>query len=818
MRVVVALVAVLLAAGCQSREERQAAHAERALEFFEAEQWSEAKIEYLNLLRLDPEDADASYHLAEAQFKLGEFGDALWRYREAVRIKPGDSEWQTKLAAMLLLAGRADEARTHIEAVLALQPDHAQAVFLRARIHGIEDELDLMLERIDESITLALDSDDEQVRRLLSAAYTLKARTYAQREDFESVEQALRDYAKATDSAESHLLLAAFLVDRGRVEEARAEYRESIDKADSQVARTNARLAMAGFFVIAKQGDDAEKVLLEAREEDPEDERLLTQLARFYFENDRADDAARVLEQAAAQRPDQAAPLLVLTSFHSMVGDRDEALQSVDRALVLEPENERALVMRAELLMDSRDQDAARADEARAILAAVLEANPSSLVGLTTRAKFLMLAGEFEEAANVLRRVAQDQPSSAVHLMLATAYESMEQTDLARSELLRSLQLDENNQAARRMLAQHYLRAGNRQLAIQEADAALRRHPEDPGMLLLRTQALLGLERRLEAKATLDGWDFSKDSTTVLQQLAASTLYMQLGQAEQSRALISSALERDPTSTQALRQLVALDTLGGDPLAAVARINEAITEAPERAELYEIRAALRMGFRSNKDGSRVYIDDVKADLHSAIERDPKRASPHLLLGRILIEQGDRPGAEKEFVQAIELDPEAAIAYLYLAQLLEADGRKAEARQAYERLLEADPEHAEGKNNLAWLLADAENATPADLDRAQQLAQDAKEARPDSAAIADTLGYVMLKRNIPRAAIALFREAIGNSANEFMRATARYHLALAYEQAGEADRAISELELAIAESETFPERANAQQVLDRLRAG
>ncbi|MBW2416722.1 MAG: hypothetical protein JRG76_19680, partial [Deltaproteobacteria bacterium] len=48
--------------------------------------------------------------------------------------------------------------------------------------------------------------------------------------------------------------------------------------------------------------------------------------------------------------------------------------------------------------------------------------------------------------------------------------------------------------------------------------------------------------------------------------------------------------------------------------------------------------------------------------------------------------------------------------------------------------------------------------------------------------------------------------------------ARYHLALAYEQTGEPDKAIAELELALAEDENFADRGDAEATLTRLRAG
>jgi tetratricopeptide (TPR) repeat protein len=138
---------------------------------------------------------------------------------------------------------------------------------------------------------------------------------------------------------------------------------------------------------------------------------------------------------------------------------------------------------------------------------------------------------------------------------------------------------------------------------------------------------------------------------------------------------------------------------------------------------------------------------------------------------------------------------------------------------YETVLRLDQDQPGAKNNLAWLLADNANATPADLDRALQLAQDAKNAMPNDPSVADTLGWVMYKKGIPSAAIALFRESIdGYPEGHPLRGTVRYHLAAAYEKNGERDRAVQELKRALDEDSTFTERDAAEKLLKELQAG
>ena len=82
------------------------------------------------------------------------------------------------------------------------------------------------------------------------------------------------------------------------------------------------------------------------------------------------------------------------------------------------------------------------------------------------------------------------------------------------------------------------------------------------------------------------------------------------------------------------------------------------------------------------------------------------------------------------------------------------GYHEQAIEHYEVAIGHDPNLAQAKNNLAFLLATADE----DLDRALDLAQEAKARLPDSPYAADTLGWVLYRRGIPSAAISYLKEA------------------------------------------------------------
>ena len=135
--------------------------------------------------------------------------------------------------------------------------------------------------------------------------------------------------------------------------------------------------------------------------------------------------------------------------------------------------------------------------------------------------------------------------------------------------------------------------------------------------------------------------------------------------------------------------------------------------------------------------------------------------------------------------------------------------------------------AEAKNNLAYLYAEQGDH----LDRALDLAQDAKSLMPDNPSVSDTLGWVLFKRGVPSAAISYLKEAETRTAEaDASLGVIRYHLALAHEASGEQAEALEAIERSLqnldeareaAEGEPPPEpawAAEARALRQRLEPG
>jgi tetratricopeptide (TPR) repeat protein len=100
----------------------------------------------------------------------------------------------------------------------------------------------------------------------------------------------------------------------------------------------------------------------------------------------------------------------------------------------------------------------------------------------------------------------------------------------------------------------------------------------------------------------------------------------------------------------------------------------------------------------------------------------------------------------------------------------------------------------------------------DLARAFALAQAAREAAPNDASVADTLGWIFYKQKSYPAALALFEEAAEKLPGS---AEVRYHLGLAQAAVGRKKEARASLQRALASGEGQTWAAGARRALGGL---
>jgi Tfp pilus assembly protein PilF len=197
-----------------------------------------------------------------------------------------------------------------------------------------------------------------------------------------------------------------------------------------------------------------------------------------------------------------------------------------------------------------------------------------------------------------------------------------------------------------------------------------------------------------------------------------------------------------------------------------------------------------------------------AEYKAVVEKAPNIAEVWIRLGDVYKRTGDLQSAESHFKKAQQLVPNNITPTMQLALLYEASGRRADSKPYYEQVLRVDPDNAIALNNLAFMMAEAGS----DLDQALTMAQRARQRLPNDNLVADTLGWIYIKKNLSDTAIGIFKDLVQKEPD---RATFQYHLAMALYQKGDKAEARRYCEQALRSRMEKDEERQIRELLSKL---
>jgi tetratricopeptide (TPR) repeat protein len=812
----ISTLALLLAAlaGCQSDAEKLAEHMRRGDAYVEEKKLAEAIIEYKSVLQLDPNHAPAHHALAKTFLRNSQPREGYWELRETVRLDPANHDARIQFAQLAVLAGEPEEALEQADTVLAADPKSIQAHLMRGQA------LDA-LKRPEDSIAAiekAVEIEPENTAALRVMVYA-----YENAQDAARAE-AMYDRLLAVAPESPYYIAYGRFLSRTYKTERRAEVEQAFRKA-IEVAKpeelADAYGALSNFYFRRERYDEVVKLLEEGIEAHEGSVDLIYLLAQFYSVRGEEAKARELLERATKAKPGDPKPYLILSTYRARQGDTAGALEAAEQAIALAPEDQATRLRKAELLVEIgfREKDAAKIEEGRRITEEILVAEPSNPGALFILAKLHLSAERPDEAVTAIRTAINARPNWAeAYFVLGAALAIKGDNAAARNELARALEIDPNLASAQQVLAKVHSALGEYTYAVESGRRFLQRSPDDLEMRLLVAQNLVRIGKLQEAKKEIERIDVSKRNVEV--NYALARIHLGLGELGPARKYLELAAAEMPRNPDILSNLLTIDSRENRMAESAKRIDAAIAAEPGNAKLQQLGGMVAQLTGRSADAEAMY--------KKAIELDPNDLTGYERLARFYSATGRLDETVKTYEKAVAVRPDQANLHHFLGVLYELGGQRERAVARYEEAIRLDPNLGEAKNNLAYLFAE----TGQNLDRALDLAQEAKTQLPESASVADTLGWVLYKRGIPSAAISYLKEAeAGSDPNDASIGVVRHHLALAYEANGELEQARAALSRALAGLEKQLEAARqqgakpteppwaseARAMLDRLKA-
>ncbi len=637
-------MALVCGSGCSDPAMKKQAYLESGNRYSAENRFNEAAIEYRNAIQIDARYAEARVKLAETYERLEDRANALGEYVRAADLLPDDRGIQLTAGGYLLLAGRAEEARTRAEAVLTGDPKNVDAhVLLGNALAGLKD-FEAAVSEIEEAIRL------EPGR---SASYTT---------------------------------LGAVELARGGRNEAERAFKTAVALDPKHVV---GHLALANFYWAAGRLSETEQSILAALHVEPSNPLANRAMALFCLSSGRTADAERYVKVMAGT----AAAPLALVDYYLAAGRPEDAIRELELL-----RKDQRFSARAERRLVGAYAAIGSVRQSETLADAILAGHPRDVDMLLAKGQLLASAGKSDEAFRRVKLATEAAPESApAQFALGKLLSERGESDAAKRAFHEVLKLNPRAAAAHVELARLYLMDGSAAESLRWAKEAFNTQPTNVDVTIALANSLLANGDLAAAEKTIDGL-LSTHSNLSLIHVLRGRLAIGRKDVGGAREAFETARRLDPTSLPALTGLALLDLAARKFAEATSRIEAEIARQPRRAELLIVAAQVYSGADQ--------LDAAEGSLRKAIQLNPSLLPAYSTLGRLLLKRQKLDEAVREFDALADRQPNAVGPLTMSGMILQAQGKNALARQRFEKALAIDPRTPVAANNLAWIHADS----------------------------------------------------------------------------------------------------------------
>lgn len=194
--------------------------------------WRDSETLWTQTLACTRGNFDADFHLGLALDQKGHLDDAIFYYREAIRIKPDNVPALIDLGGSLVQKHQPDEAIADLSRAVQLQPDVSQAHANLGRAFLLAGRVKEAVSHFEQAIQLA--PTDALVKNNL--AWVLATSPQASVRDGRKAVQLAREAYNLAGNANPQMLrtLAAALAETGQFHEAAETGQQALDLAEAQ--------------------------------------------------------------------------------------------------------------------------------------------------------------------------------------------------------------------------------------------------------------------------------------------------------------------------------------------------------------------------------------------------------------------------------------------------------------------------------------------------------------------------------------------------------------------------------------------------------
>ena len=744
---------MLVVCACASESEKRDDHYAKGAAYVEDGRASEALLEFKNSVKIDPGFTKGWVGIGNISVKQGDSNGAFSAFSKVVENEPGHSAAHFNLAKLFMLARQKVKARQHIDIAIGKEPENVEYLLVLAALVAGEG---------DDAKALGIYARVTELSPKDVRPYRGKARLLTKRNDFAGAEKALRSAMElAPDTIRPHLDLVNLFNSSRQYDKAEIELKAIVQKNSDN---GSLYLILGDFYTVWKKYAEAETAYLDAM----------------------------------AKKPKDLIPVMRLATFYVQRKEYEKAEALYKKGLKMEPENHDIVMTTARFYVNR-----GRLKRSEGMLDGLLEKNPGYLPALTLKGEIAFRQRHFDSAVVTLSSVlAEDSKSVEGHYLRGISYMALKSNDLARKDVLRALELNDKHLRARVALAELYLKDREYFLAKEEIEKVLSKRPYLYKANLVLGDVLAATGEFDEALQILDMLMKQEPENPVaffrsgLFSMAGGDLDIAMGKFLKARDINSKLMD-------VFGAMVRCHAMKKDSEKALALCEDqlkVVDDSPASvAIVYGLMGGLYMRSGDWSQAERAY--------KLSIENDPNATKSYYGLVAVYQQLGSTDKVVTQLREMAKNNPDDPMPHVVLGIIHEGAGEVGDAKVSYRKALDVKEDNVAAANNLAYILADANE----NIDEALELARTARARVTDDPNIMDTLGLVYYKKGLYESAISEFKDSLEQLAGN---ATVNYHLGLALHANGDVEKARKFFEKALEISQEFKGADEAREILAR----
>ena len=764
IKMFLAAAVILILAACGSPETQKKRLLEAGNKYFNEGKFKEASIIYRKALQKDARYGEGYYRLGLSELRMGRYGEALRALQRASELQPENDDAHSRLGDLYLSIYLSDRNR------------------FKQLLSDFSDLAERMLKRNPNSF-VGLRMKGYQ---LVAEGKPKEASVY-----FE------RALAQKPDDA------AMMLAHVQALNTSQEDRPKALELAKAALEKHKNFGPLYDFLYLnalrEKNIPEAESILKSKLDNNPKLATVYTELAAHYLRARKDPEMKATLERMTKNSKDFPSGHKTAGDFYFRIGALESAIAEYEQGIQAQPGQKKEYQKRIVEVMNLQGR---RAD-AVALANKVVEENKDDAEAQAIRASLRMRGGSREDVDTSIKEfqsiIARMPDNPVVRFNLGEALMSKGELDQARVQFDEAIKLRSTYLPPRLALSRIHLLKSEFPKARQMSEEILQQAPRSIPGHLIRASALMGQNDLKTAREELNAiFQISPDNNDAY-YLRAMIDYSE-GKMKDAEEAFKKLYNSKPMDARGLLGLVEIAMAQSKPAEARALLEK---ELPTTKDPRVVRLALaNVHVRSRE------YDLAIREYQTLLEKSPDSEDLNLRMGETYLRARKLPESMRHFEKASQVNPQNPLPLLKMAVIHELSNEKSKTKPIYEKILKISPDNPVALNNLAYMMAES----GVDLDQALTYAQRAKQKLPNNPDVADTLGWVYIKKNLSDDAIKIFRDLLQARPNHV---TWRYHLAIALFQKGDKLQAKKELETAMKHGPRPDELPKIKELMGRI---